>query len=149
MAKGHRGKCKPEILVYAKRMRKAATPAEMVLRTALKGTGYKFRSQVIILGWIVDFWCPSRRLVVEVDGDYHETPKQRAYDTRRTEIISSHMNAIVIRVKNKEVLNDLPNVVQRICNVASEQVLRLRRRHRRNENAFDGRGKSSGEVKRA
>jgi len=43
--------------------------------------GYKFNRQAIIFGYIADFWCPEKQIVVEVDGKSHEN--RREYDAER------------------------------------------------------------------
>ena len=58
------------------------TPPEKLLWTYLSTSplGYHFEAQQIILGWIVDFWCPQLRLVIEVDGKQHSRTKDRYRD---------------------------------------------------------------------
>ena len=60
----------------AREMRHDPTPAESVLWEALRGrriTGFKFRWQHGIERFIVDFVCLESRLIIEVDGDIHDT----------------------------------------------------------------------------
>jgi very-short-patch-repair endonuclease len=71
----YRTGAKPEKVVWARRMRKNPTTSEARLWKALRGKrlgGLGFRRQHIILGWIVDFYCPAVGLAVEVDGSSHE-----------------------------------------------------------------------------
>ena len=59
------------------------------------------------------FYCAARKLVIEVDGGYHDDPDQRERDEART----AHLNAwgyTVLRFRNEEVLTDLPSVIARI-----------------------------------
>ena len=70
----YRNLVKPETREFAKKLRKNPTASEQELWGYLcsKRMGVKFRRQAIILGWIVDFWCPSRKLIVELDGSLHD-----------------------------------------------------------------------------
>jgi very-short-patch-repair endonuclease len=69
--------------------------------------GLKFRRQVEIAGYFVDFCCPSRKLVVELDGGQHG--KQIAYDQRRTRLLEAK-GYTVIRFWNSEVLDKIEGV---------------------------------------
>ena len=74
-------------ITRARRLRREATEAEKVLWFKLRArqlTGIKFRRQVSIGPYIVDFVSFERRLVVEIDGGQHAEPESRCYDTRRT-----------------------------------------------------------------
>jgi very-short-patch-repair endonuclease len=67
----------------ARQMHEKPTPTEAALWNRLKGQqlGVPFLSQECMLGYIVDFYCPPAKLVVEVDGPYHQTAERRAYDS--------------------------------------------------------------------
>ena len=67
--------------------------------------GLKFRRQQIIDGFIVDFYCDSLRLCVEIDGSVHKTEDQKKYDLLRDEAIS--LNGLkILRISNNDVLSD-------------------------------------------
>ena len=72
-------------------------------------TGFKFRKQVEIDGYVVDFLCSERRLIIEVDGGQH-TPER---DARRTAFLESQ-GFRIIRFWNNEVLENLEGVWVRI-----------------------------------
>jgi very-short-patch-repair endonuclease len=98
----------------AYRLRQNPTPAEAKLWSALQGKqlkGLKFRRQHPIGRFIVDFYCPSCKLVIEVDGGVHA--QQGAYDEARTEHLQS-FGYRVLRVTNEEVLHDLVTVLAQI-----------------------------------
>jgi very-short-patch-repair endonuclease len=98
----------------AREMRRAATAAEQVLWQALRGnklSGYHFRRQQVIDGFVVDFYCNAVGLVIEVDGGIHSC--QKGYDTERDEVLCRR-NLHVLRFSNDEVLSQLSDVVQRI-----------------------------------
>ena len=102
----------------ARRLRQQLTPAEDQLWSALRGrqlVGLKFRCQHPVGRFIVDFYCPSCKLVIEVDGDIHA--QQKAYDDARTEQLQS-FGYRVLRFTNEEVLNDLQTVLACIVQTA-------------------------------
>jgi very-short-patch-repair endonuclease len=102
----------------ARRLRQQLTPAEDQLWSALRGRqllGLKFRCQHPVGRFIVDFYCPSCKLVIEVDGDIHT--QQKAYDEARTEQLQS-FGYRVLRFTNEEVLNDLQTVLTCIVQTA-------------------------------
>ena len=96
-------------------MRKFSTEAEAALWEALrtKKTGSKFRRQHIIGDVIVDFVCLKEKLVIEVDGGYHNEPEMQEADKIRTEYLESHGYS-VLRFTNEEVLINTENVLKHI-----------------------------------
>jgi very-short-patch-repair endonuclease len=73
--------------------------------------GYKFRRQVVIEPYIVDFVCLEARLIIEADGGQHSD--QVAYDARRTVRLEG-MGYLVMRFWNHEVLGELQTVLEQI-----------------------------------
>ncbi|MFN3672800.1 MAG: DUF559 domain-containing protein [Bosea sp. (in: a-proteobacteria)] len=73
--------------------------------------GLKFKRQVPLLGYTVDFLCFQRKLVIELDGKQHDC--ERDYDATRTSEIERH-GFTVIRFRNETVLNDRDAVVAAI-----------------------------------
>ena len=100
---------------FAKNNRKYPTEAESILWDCLKGNslGKPFRRQHIIGNYIVDFLCLPARLVIELDGMYHQLPQQMSDDNMRSEWLSEH-GYKVIRFRNEEVIDDTDSVLQRI-----------------------------------
>lgn len=97
----------------ARFMRKNPTKPEQVLWNALKNSqlkGYKFRRQHPLDQFIVDFYCHEAKLVVEVDGGYHETSEQKEKDEGRTFELEK-FGIRTVRFSNDEVLNDLKSVL--------------------------------------
>jgi very-short-patch-repair endonuclease len=80
---------------------------------ALAGSklGVAFRRQLVVGSRIVDFAAPSARLIVEVDGPYHQR-RQRADARRDRELASAGYR--VLRVRAEEVMRELPAVIARI-----------------------------------
>jgi very-short-patch-repair endonuclease len=104
----------PNIIAAARRLRRQLTPAEKMLWEALKErqcNGLKFRCQHPVESFIVDFYCPQYRLVIEVDGGVHD--QQVEYDAARTERLSQ-LGYRIIRFRNQEVISNLSQVLQQI-----------------------------------
>lgn len=87
-------------------LRNHATTAEAVLWRMLQKSrlhGRKFRRQHSIGPYIVDFYCPSEQLVVELDGAVHDDPARRDYDDRRNRYLVQQ-GLKVVRFENHIVL---------------------------------------------
>ena len=99
---------------HAKRLRRDETDAERKLWMHLRDrqmNGFKFRRQQPIGRYIVDFFCPEQRLVVELDGGHHTA--QIEADQRRTEFLTK-AGYRVLRFWDNEVLSDTEAVLQKI-----------------------------------
>ena len=97
-------------------LRRNMTEPEIVLWAVLKGKklcGKKFRRQHSIGYYIVDFYCPSERLVIELDGSQHYTQNGLEKDKDR-DLHLSEMGIKVVRFKNADVLNNLTSVLKTI-----------------------------------
>ena len=100
---------------FAKENRRNMTIAEKILWEELRNnkTGCKFRKQHPIGDYIADFICIEKRLIIEVDGGYHNSMEQQQNDAVRT-IDIEKMEYSVIRFTNEEVEKHLPTVIMRI-----------------------------------
>lgn len=72
--------------------------------------GYKFRRQHGIDHYIVDFYCPEKRLAIEVDGVTHSSPEERDYDRERENLIKTY-GIKFVRVTNADVYKNLDGVL--------------------------------------
>jgi very-short-patch-repair endonuclease len=100
----------------ARAMRRDLTPTERILWQALRQrrlAGLRFRCQYPLGPFILDFCCPERRLVVELDGAGHREADQLEYDELRTQHLQSY-GYRALRFWNDEVLHDLRGVLDRI-----------------------------------
>ena len=99
----------------ARKNRANMTEAEKMLWERLRcyPRPLRFRRQHIIGDYIVDFVCLEKMLVVEVDGEYHSTDKQKALDELRTEYLNS-VDFSVVRFTNEQVINHINDVVAHI-----------------------------------
>jgi very-short-patch-repair endonuclease len=96
----------------AREMRRLPTSAEKLLWQALRSNqlGVRFRRQHPIGPYIVDFYAPERKLVIEVDGDPHFESEQVEYDLARTTYLDT-MDVRVKRYTNGQVHGDLASVL--------------------------------------
>jgi very-short-patch-repair endonuclease len=104
-----------EVQQAAKELRREMTAAERELWNGLRGWkldgGARFRRQHPLGRFILDFYCASHRLCIEVDGGVHDTQRER--DAERDATLAA-ANIRTLRVRNEEVLADLPRVLRRI-----------------------------------
>ena len=108
---------------YAKQNRKGATEAEDILWQHLRNRkleGYKFRRQHPVAGYIPDFVCIEKKLIVEVDGGYHEEADQKKFDTSRSKWLEEH-DYKIIRVTNNDVTENTLSVLQKISKALSKE----------------------------
>lgn len=106
----------PQIFSNAKKLREKPTEAEEVMWLELRNNqldGYKFRRQHPLSFYVADFYCHQLKLVIEVDGDYHQTIEQQKLDRERTENIE-FQGLHVIRFTNDEVLGDIHLVLKTV-----------------------------------
>ncbi|MFT4153674.1 leucine--tRNA ligase [Parafilimonas sp.] len=104
------------LAVYAKENRQNKTEAEDKLWQALRNrqiNNCKFRRQHPVAGYIPDFVCLEKKLIVEIDGEYHNEEDQKKFDEARTEWLKEHQYKL-IRFTNDEIIDDLRQVLQKI-----------------------------------
>lgn len=100
-------------LKFAKKLRRRRTRAELRFWTIcqkLREEGVVFWQQIVLCGYVADFWCPKLQLVIEIDGDSHLTESQKRWDKRRTKVMKDELNAQTIRFTNAQVYTDLAGV---------------------------------------
>jgi very-short-patch-repair endonuclease len=109
--KMHAGAIKP-LYQRARELRNNATHAETLLWGYLKTKpyGFKFRRQHPFLIYILDFYCHSLKLVIEVDGKIHSRPDVKEYDEQRQALLQKE-SLIVLRFKNDLIENRLEDVI--------------------------------------
>jgi very-short-patch-repair endonuclease len=96
---------RPDKLALAKRLRREMTPPERRLWAALRRNavdGFHFRRQQVIAGYIVDFYCDTAKVAIELDGGAHQD--QEKYDQSRDEAIS-RLGVRVLRISNEAMLD--------------------------------------------
>ena len=100
----------------AKKLRANTTPHERTLWRALKELpleGTHFRRQAPIGPYVVDFFCPAKRLIIELDGGHHNEEATAERDSERQAWLERE-GFRVIRFWNSEVASDLNAVLERI-----------------------------------
>jgi len=110
----------------ARRLRKSSTDTERVLWYHLRRrqlAGYRFRRQVPVGSYIVDFACLEAKLIVEVDGSQHQ--EFGAYDRNRDQYLR-RCGLVVLRFWDNDVLTQTQSVLEAISNaLTSLQRTRL------------------------
>jgi len=99
----------PHLTDFRTSLRKSLTPAEATLWKLLKNSkldGRKFRRQHSIGNYILDFYCPSEKLAVELDGAGHFSGQGEENDRERTAYLKKH-DIRVIRFENRMVFEEL------------------------------------------
>ena len=95
-------------------LRNKATRAEQILWQKLKGkqvNSRKFRRQSSVGPFILDFYCPSLKLAIEVDGPSHLSQSAKEYDRRREVYICGH-GVEFLRFTNQEIYENLEGALQ-------------------------------------
>jgi len=90
----------------AKQLRKASTVSEQRLWNWLRNRsfgGFKFRRQVPVGGYVIDFYCPALKLAIEIDGRQHETVWLADYDGVRTRDLRSR-GIEIVRITNEQLV---------------------------------------------
>ena len=98
----------PPLTDYRDELRKNLTPAEASFWNLVKNSrldGRKFRRQHSVGSYILDFYCPSEKLAIELDGAGHFSGKGEAYDRERTAYLERY-DIRVIRFENRLVFEE-------------------------------------------
>ena len=117
----------PIILARARELRRPLTPQERKLWQRLRNKqlyGLKFRRQHPINRFILDFYCPQHKLVIEIDGHGHAEPEQQQYDQTRTEWLEQR-GLQVIRFTNREVDMNIEGVLEAIIQASYRSSVRF------------------------
>ena len=99
---------------FAKHLRKSQAPAEKLVWEGVRNRrcgGYKFRRQVRINCYVVDFLCVSKKVIIEIDGLSHEGREE--YDVARTQHLE-RLGYHVIRFSNDDVYENVNGVIEAI-----------------------------------
>ena len=111
---------KDTLALHAHTMRQAPTDSEARLWRAMRSSqlGVAFRRQVPLLGFIADFYAPSARLIVEVDGGYHA--RRVTADARRDRKLA-RAGYRVVRLQAELLTRDLPAAVRAVQRALDER----------------------------
>lgn len=99
----------------SRRLRKESTVSEVLLWNELRHDklGVRFNRQKPLLEFIVDFYCPPLKLVIEVDGSSHNSEDAQEYDRNRQKLIEEY-GVHFLRIDDLEVKKDIQNVLLKI-----------------------------------
>jgi len=99
-------------------LRNGATPQEVVLWSRLKHSqlGFKFRRQFSVGNYVMDFYCPQKRLAIEIDGSQHIDSEP---DRKRTDFLNAQ-NIQVLRFWNNEIDTNIAGVLLKICTLLED-----------------------------
>ena len=106
----------PRRITKARYLRKTQTQAEKLLWEELRNrklSGFKFRRQQILNEMIVDFFCAEKKLIIELDGPYHNDPLQRIKDHNRDQELIS-LGFKVYRITNNQIFQTLEQTLKEI-----------------------------------
>lgn len=106
----------------AQSLRNNEKQAEKILWEKLKNNqlkGNKFRRQHPISLFIADFYCHQLKLIIEVDGEYHNTLEQIKKDDERTQVLQDN-GMKIIRFTNCEIENNVDKVITEIGLIIEE-----------------------------
>ncbi len=105
-----------ELLDRRKRLRNFSTIEEIKLWKHLSGSeiaGYKFRRQHSIGPYIADFYCPLKKLIIEIDGPIHLKTEHIDYDKER-DFYLKELGCTILRFTNDAINNHIYNVLSKI-----------------------------------
>ncbi len=104
----------PVLFEFAKNNRNNLTEAESVLWRFLSNNqrkGFRFKRQHPIKYFIADFYCHSKKIIIEVDGGYHNIPEQYEYDRNRDYELEE-LGLKILHFTNEQVIFNIENVVK-------------------------------------
>ncbi|HEY4479987.1 MAG TPA: endonuclease domain-containing protein [Candidatus Paceibacterota bacterium] len=104
-----------KLLDRRKELRKNQTPQEEKLWWYLKDKrlGIKFRRQHSIGGYIVDFYCKEKNLIIELDGEIHNKIEAKEYDLVRDKFLKE-LGFKVLRFRNLEIEENIEKVLKKV-----------------------------------
>lgn len=109
MDKPHR--FNPKLTPAAKDLRQNMTKEERHLwYDFLRTYPVRFYRQKPLGPFIVDFYCPSAKLAIELDGSQHYDPETQSYDSERSAYLKAHFDIDTIRIPNNEVMQNFDSV---------------------------------------
>jgi very-short-patch-repair endonuclease len=107
----------PTLKQRRRELRRNQTEVEKVLWAHLRNNqlnGMKFFRQYSIGPYILDFYCPTMKLALELDGGQHNQCESKEYDAARSEYLKAH-GTEVMRFWNHEVLLDMESVLSKLA----------------------------------
>ena len=112
----------PSVFEKAKFLRKEKTECEEILWQVLRNRqieNFKFRRQHPLSGYIPDFYCHEKKLVIEIDGGYHSKIEQKKLDKERTKAINEY-GINILRFTNEDIKKKIGMVIRKISNYCNK-----------------------------
>jgi len=110
------------LIPRAKEMRENMTPQEQHLWFGfLRGYPIRFKRQAVIYHYVVDFYCHTAKLVLEIDGKQHQQADALEYDRIRTETLEQ-LNLLVLRFTNAEIDHHFDSVRKSIDQAVKQRL---------------------------
>ncbi len=102
----------PNLKPRRQKLRLDSTYFEKTLWQKIRNSklGRKFFRQYSIEGYVVDFYCPEKRLAIEIDGGYHQKPDTKKYDSYRTRYLEAY-NVKIVRFWNSDIKDNIKEVL--------------------------------------
>jgi very-short-patch-repair endonuclease len=113
-----------KLIINSRKLRSEMTDAEVLLWKKLRFKqvrGLQFYRQKPLLAFIVDFYCPKAKLVIELDGNQHFEEAHRAADVERDAALEG-LGLRVLRFDNRQVLTETEAVMAVIDDAVSEVI---------------------------
>jgi len=120
-------KYNPKLKANARQLRQNLTDSELSLWRRLRGkqlAGVQFYRQKPIGRYIVDFYAPKAKLVIEIDGSQHLEAPQAAKDRERDEYLG-RLGLMVLRFNSRQALKETEAVLELICQTITTQMTQL------------------------
>jgi very-short-patch-repair endonuclease len=117
-------KYNPKLKANARQLRQTLTDSELSLWRRLRGkqlAGVQFYRQKAIGNYIVDFYAPRARLVIEIDGSQHLEAPQVAKDRERDEYLG-RLGLMVLRFNSRQALKETEAVMDVVYRVIMERI---------------------------
>ncbi len=119
-------KSNKELVPFAKNLRKNMTKEERHLwYDFLRAYPIRFLRQKVLGKYIVDFYCPKAKLVIELDGSQHYEESASDHDRERTDFLQGY-GLSVVRIANNEVNSNFRGVCEYIDMLVKQSLSQLR-----------------------
>jgi very-short-patch-repair endonuclease len=106
-----------DLKIFARELRMNMTETEMFLWQRIRRKqlfGYQFYRQKNIGNYIVDFYCPAAKLIIELDGGQHYSKNGMIRDEQRDSYLCS-LGFSTLRFSDREVFKNTEGVIEKIC----------------------------------
>lgn len=116
-----------KLKVPARQLRSNQTDAELLLWSKIRKKQIaeaQFYRQRPLLNFIVDFYCPKAKLVIECDGSQHYTEQRLEKDAIRDDCLAE-LSILVLRYDNRQILTETTVVLEQIDAVVKDRLLTL------------------------